>query len=1012
MMRVRTDGAVLRPAQLRALGEASTRYARDTADISDRQNIQYHWVRIEDVPAIWDLLEPVGLSTTEACGDSPRPFLGSPVAGLAADEIIDASPALAEIKRRCVGNPDFANLPRKFKTSASGHPSLDGAPEVNDVSFVGTVHPEHGPGFDLWVGGGLSTNPMLAQKLGVWIPLDEVADVWEGVASIFRDYGYRRLRNRARLKFLVADWGVERFREVLETEYLDRALVDCPSPPAPHGQRRPRRRPPTEGRPLLRRGRARRRPGQRDDALGPGRRRGEARRRAACGSRRTRSSWCSACTATTSTPWSPTSRRSACRPGRRCGGAPRWPAPASSTASWRWSTPRSVPAPWSPSSSAAFPDLDTPVTVNVNGCPNACARTQVADIGLKGQLVRTATRQVEGFQVHLGGGIGLPASTTPSAAKLRAAQGHQRTGFDDYVENRRAPLPRRARTRRAASPTWVARVPTTRCCAGDARPSPRWWPDDRRHDRPAPAARAAATPRSDAPRRSCVSWCSAVGAELELAPAEDIVEWAAATFGERFCVTSSMADAVLAHLAGRVAPGVDVVFLDTGYHFAETIGTRDAVAATLPVSVVDVSPELTVEEQERVHGPRPVRARPGPVLRAAQGPAPAAGARRLRRLGDRPPSGRDPRPGHRTRHRLGPRQGQGEGLAARPLDRRAGARRYVAATASWSIPLVADGYPSIGCQPCTRRVEAGRRPSQRPVGRSRQDRVRAPRLTRHTTQPLPAPPLSDRRHPMTAPPWWHSPMAAATHARPGPCAPWSPRSARCDPTCGSRPPSSTSPGPTSTPWSTGWRPGCRRDRRGARCCSPRPTTHGRRARGVARGHRPPRRAADPGDAGARAGAALPRRARPPAARGPDQRPGARARRAGARRGRHLRPAGHAVDPAAGPAVEPAAPPAGRAGVRLGLSAGDRRGGAALRAQGRRHIAVGSLFLAPGFLYDRAAELALEAGAVAVSAPFGADPEVARMVLARYLSARSSSSRSDGCRSDRFRPAPLTIGSAP
>ena len=99
------------------------------------------------------------------------------------------------------------------------------------------MHPEHGPGFDLWVGGGLSTNPMLAQKLGVWIPLEEVADAWEGVTSIFRDYGYRRLRSRARLKFLVADWGVEKFREILETEYLHRTLVDCPSPASPVGHR-------------------------------------------------------------------------------------------------------------------------------------------------------------------------------------------------------------------------------------------------------------------------------------------------------------------------------------------------------------------------------------------------------------------------------------------------------------------------------------------------------------------------------------------------------------------------------------------------------------------------------------------------------------------------------------------------------------------------------------------------------------------------------------------------------
>ena len=230
MLRVRSDGELLDAAKLRALGSIGTDFARGTADITDRQNIQFHWIEIENVPEIWERLDNAGMTSLEACGDSPRPFLGSPVAGVAADEIIDATPALEEIKRRYIGNPEFSNLPRKFKTSASGHPSHDCVPAVNDISFVGTVHPEHGPGFDLWVGGGLSTNPMLAQKLGVWIPLDEVPDAWEAVTSVFRDYGYRRLRSRARLKFLVADWGVEKFREVLETEYLKKSLVDNPSP--------------------------------------------------------------------------------------------------------------------------------------------------------------------------------------------------------------------------------------------------------------------------------------------------------------------------------------------------------------------------------------------------------------------------------------------------------------------------------------------------------------------------------------------------------------------------------------------------------------------------------------------------------------------------------------------------------------------------------------------------------------------------------------------------------------
>src|SRR4051812_41291910 len=237
MMRVRSDGKLLSPATVRALGAIGVDYARDTADVTDRENIQYHWIRVEDVPAIWDRLDAAGLSSMEACGDSPRPFLGSPVAGVAKDEIIDGSSALEEIARRYLGDPRFSNLPRKFKTAITGHPSHDVSPETNDVSFVGTVHPEHGPGFDLWVGGGLSTNPMLAQKAGVWIPLEDVPDVWEAVASTFRDYGYRRLRSRARLKFLVADWGIAKVREVLAKEYLGRELVSCEAPPSPVGHR-------------------------------------------------------------------------------------------------------------------------------------------------------------------------------------------------------------------------------------------------------------------------------------------------------------------------------------------------------------------------------------------------------------------------------------------------------------------------------------------------------------------------------------------------------------------------------------------------------------------------------------------------------------------------------------------------------------------------------------------------------------------------------------------------------
>lgn len=456
MLRVRSDGKLLSPAAVRALGSIGVDFARDTADVTDRENIQYHWIRIEDVPAIWERLDESGLHSLEACGDSPRPFLGSPVAGVAVDEIIDGTSALEEIERRYIGNPDFANFPRKFKTALTGHPSHDVSPETNDVSFVGTVHPEHGPGFDVWVGGGLSTNPMLAQKLGVWVPLEEVPDAWEAVASIFRDYGYRRLRSRARLKFLVADWGVDKFREVMENEYLGRELVRCESPASPtghrdhigvHDQRDGQKYvgvAPTAGRvsgtllvqladlmdEYAVRG-ARLTPYQkivligvdpevvdelldRLDGIGlSARPSGWRRNTMAC----TGIEFCKLAIVDTKN----RARDLVAELERR------------------------------------FPDLDAQVpdgiTVNVNGCPNACARTQVADIGLKGQLVMHEGEQVEGFQVHLGGATGLEANF---GRKLRA---HKVTsaGLDDYVTAVVSNfLADRAEGERFA--TWVARA--------------------------------------------------------------------------------------------------------------------------------------------------------------------------------------------------------------------------------------------------------------------------------------------------------------------------------------------------------------------------------------------------------------------------------------------------------------------------------------------------------------------------------------------------------------------------
>ncbi|MGE4363971.1 nitrite/sulfite reductase [Mycolicibacterium vanbaalenii] len=431
MLRVRSDGGALSAEALRTLGGISTEFARDTADLSDRQNVQYHWIEVENMPEIWRRLDAVGLQTTEACGDCPRVVLGSPLAGESLDEVIDGTPAVDEIVKRYIGKPEYSNLPRKFKTAISG--LQDVVHEVNDVAFIGVNHPEHGPGFDLWVGGGLSTNPMLAQRVGVWVPLDEVPDVWEGVVSVFRDYGYRRLRSKARLKFLIKDWGVQKFREVLETEYLHRPLLDGPAP-----------EPVT--RPIDHVGVQKLKNGLNAVGVAPiaGRVSGTILTKVAdlaeaAGSDRIRF-----------TPYQKLiildvadDKLDELRAGLDALGLPSTPS------HWRrnlmactgiefcklsFAETRSRSQVLVPELERRLDDinaqLDVPVTININGCPNSCARIQVADIGFKGQMVDDGNGPEEGFQVHLGGSLGLDSGF---GRKLRQ---HKvlATELGDYIE--------------------------------------------------------------------------------------------------------------------------------------------------------------------------------------------------------------------------------------------------------------------------------------------------------------------------------------------------------------------------------------------------------------------------------------------------------------------------------------------------------------------------------------------------------------------------------------------------
>ena len=435
MLRIRIDGGQLDHRQLTTIADISRRYARGTADVTDRQNIQLHWIEIESVPAIWDALESVGLSTTEACGDTPRVILGCPLAGLDADEIIDATPEIAAIGERYIGDSAFSNLPRKFKSSISGCAAQCATHEINDVAFVGVLNEAGEAGYDLWVGGGLSTNPMIGRRLGTFVRPGQVPEVWAGVTGLFRDYGYRRLRHRARIKFLVADWGPEKFREVLEKEYLGYALPDGPAPAPPlHGTRDHvgvhQQRDgnyyvgfaPTVGRLSA-------------DALdviaGLADRYGSGRVRTTTEQKMVildvppdRTDDLVNELDQAGLPAQPSAFR---RHTMACTGIEFCKLAIVET--------KARAADLIAELERRLPGFETPVTINVNGCPNSCARIQTADIGLKGSLVTGPDgTQVEGFQVHLGGSLnGGDGSGSGFGRKVRGLKTTAEE-LPDYVE--------------------------------------------------------------------------------------------------------------------------------------------------------------------------------------------------------------------------------------------------------------------------------------------------------------------------------------------------------------------------------------------------------------------------------------------------------------------------------------------------------------------------------------------------------------------------------------------------
>jgi sulfite reductase (ferredoxin) len=241
MMRIALPNGILRSNQLNAIAEISERFARSSADFTVRQNIQLHWLTIESIPEVIEALGAVGLSPKSACGDVTRNITGCPLAGLASDELSDASSLAVEAAHLLAANSDFYNLPRKFKVSITGCPAWCSYPEINDVGFTAAVRTRNGKrevGFSVRVGGGLSADPHLAVRLNAFIQRERVLPVLRAIAELFRDQDcLRESRDRARLKHLFTQhaWTAERFLRELNARLgfeLDPGAEDAAPPDA------------------------------------------------------------------------------------------------------------------------------------------------------------------------------------------------------------------------------------------------------------------------------------------------------------------------------------------------------------------------------------------------------------------------------------------------------------------------------------------------------------------------------------------------------------------------------------------------------------------------------------------------------------------------------------------------------------------------------------------------------------------------------------------------------------
>jgi sulfite reductase (ferredoxin) len=405
MLRVKFPNGIVTSAQLRTVGALSERYGGNMGDITTRQNIQLHNLRIEDMPVVLDELNAVGLSFTQACGDVWRNIVGCPLAGVDGHELIDTRPLIDELERTFVGDRAFSNLPRKFKVSVSACSHRCAQHEINDIGLL-AVEKDGVVGYDVWAGGGLGASARMGRRLDIFASPEDAVDVCRAITEIFRDEGKRTKRTRARMKFLIDEWGVEKFRAAIE-ENLGRELPTSVAPDAPIDPHRdhlgihPQIQPGlyyVGGTTLRGRFTA-------DQMIAVA----DLAERYGSGSLR--------CTnrqniivldvpdrhvetvaAELGDLGLPTEASTFRRGIISCTGMEFCKLAIVET--------KERAAELIEHLEKRIGDLDGSIRINLNGCPNACAQYQIADIGLQGGIARTETGRVQGFILHIGGRLG------------------------------------------------------------------------------------------------------------------------------------------------------------------------------------------------------------------------------------------------------------------------------------------------------------------------------------------------------------------------------------------------------------------------------------------------------------------------------------------------------------------------------------------------------------------------------------------------------------------------------